>query len=426
MTQDISVGNGAASGLTYRLAMALLAIAVVFSTARQASAQATGPAPVPAIRPATMPELTTPAILPPGSPTVGKIQATLDTKVDPLEQRTWLLLDLLHKLEGLEPGWLEVPGSTLNYLPYGGETQVVIGIPAGVTVRRVLDSLLDPLNLRYRLVEDDRGRAVLRILPQPELIRIAHRPTLAEAELLFKLRRLPLDAKQTLAVQVSSGLKRPISIQFDLSGLDAVAASKKLDESIAALPEHSPADVLDQFCRQDKWTWRVDDNRIIVLDRVKQIVHQLRRRVSVRWSNVPLEQALTQLCNSAGVMAQFQPGLTEGVEASSRQVSWAISDEPILQIIETLSARTGIAYEVREESVCFSSRKANMDPIVGQVTVPTRTGGFSFQFFIRKSMLSPAAQDMIDRRLHGIVDTLNKELIDAPPAGANPAPTPPG
>ena len=100
--------------------------------------------------------------------------------------------------------------------------------------------------------------------------------------------------------------------------------------------------------------------------------------------------------------------MTQGIEAGSRTVNFQTPDEPIVQIIERLAARTGISYEVREGSIYFMGPR-RMDAIVGTVTLPGKDGA-SYQLFVRRSLLSKQAQQVLDDRLQQAADEMSKEL----------------
>ncbi|MDD4890364.1 MAG: hypothetical protein PHU85_10580, partial [Phycisphaerae bacterium] len=364
-------------------ALAAVALVVVLAAAPAiAQPTATQPAAPPIAQP-----------LPEGTFTAAQIQLMLDTPVEPATLHNALLLDVLRKLEGGKARWLDLPGSTLSFLPYGEETPVSLRVPADgkkTPLRAVLNALIEPLCLTYRIIEDDRGRGVLRIVPRAELHRVGRRAAIDEMDVLYQLRTLRIESwKTSLLAQVQAAAGKPIGLQFDLTGLDAAAAYKKFNDSVSKMAPSTVAGLLDQFCMEGGSTWRVEGNSIRIIDKVKQVVHQLNRHVSVRWADMPLEQALVQIANSAGVAAQFQPGMFTGVEPSSQRITWSSPDESIIQIIETLSGRTGISYEVHDDSVLFfGPRRNSQDPVIGQVTMGTRSGKFTYQLFLRKSMLS--------------------------------------
>ncbi len=148
-------------------------------------------------------------------------------------------------------------------------------------------------------------------------------------------------------------------------------------------------------------------------DKPKQVLHQLRRRVAVRWAETPLDQALVQISRAGGVLAQFQPALWEGVEQGSRQITWQTPDESIIQVVETLAARTGLAYEIREDSLYFFGPRGfrgSLDPMVGMITIPSRTGLFSYQVFVRKSQLPKETQANIDQQTKSAIEAMAKEF----------------
>lgn len=395
------------------VALSLVLACWLSITAQYAHAQDTQPAP-PIAEP-----------LPRATYTAAKLQEKLDDRISSaffmsevgVTIDNMLLIDVLRQLEGEQARWLDVPGSTLSFLPYGENTRVTLRAPGDTTIRRLLTLLLNSQGLEYRIIEDDQGRGVLRVVPTPELAHIGRRATIEEMELLNITRTARVaDWKSPLAEQLSKLAGRPIDFKFNLSGIDPAAAYKRFNDLLAGMAPNTVAGLIDQFCNQVNCTWRIEGNSIVIVDNIKQVMHQLGRRVSVRWSDVPLEDALRQIARTAGLVAQFQPGMMQGIETGSRRITFQTPDESIIQIIELLAARTGIGYEVRETSILFTGPR-RMDAIIGTVTMPSKTGQFGFQAFLRRSQLSPQAQEALDRRLLEAADALAKELLgDAPQA----------
>ncbi len=403
-----------------RAASRALAAAMLLLASGAASGQTTQPVAAP---PAVEP-------LPRAALTAGQIQQLLDSPVEARTVHEASLIEVLRTLEGPRP-WLDLPPTTLSYLPYGEQTTVSYRVsPAPqrgpTTLRMLLDSLLDPLSLEDRVLEDGRGHAVLRVAPRKELVRIGRRAHIEELELLYTLRHVQIDpARGPFLAQVQQAVdqlgppRRLIDLQFDLADLSAPEAYRKFTETMQGVPPGGAAALLAQFCRQGQWCWRVERNTILVLDRYKQVLHQFGRHVSVNWSDVPLDQALVQLAQAGGVLAQFQPAMMEGVEQGSRRITWQTPGESVLQIIEALSARAGFAYEVRTDSIYYFAGRSR-DPMVGMVTLPSGAGRFNFQFFVRKSMLSEDAQKALDAETARVVDALNAALLDRKPDAPKP------
>ncbi|MCG3178890.1 MAG: hypothetical protein BIFFINMI_01220 [Phycisphaerae bacterium] len=361
---------------------------------------------------------------------VGEIQKMLDQKVRPMTVRNGQLLKVLADIESAADSsgrWLEVPARTLGCLPYGDKTPIAFNTTGNQTGRELLATLLDAANLTWQIDETGEGKAMLRVLPRPELVRIGRRATIDEVELLRVLRHETVKANKTsLKAQIQAAAQRHVDFLYDVTGEDAAQASKDINDSAANMPESPFTGVLDQVCAEHRWAWRVDQSTICVVDRPKQIIHQLQRTVVVQWKSAPLDEALVELGEASGVLVQFQPAMMEGVEEQNQRItSMDTSRRTILQTIETVSARTGLAYEVREDSLYFFAPRLHsgrIDPVIGMYQMPL-TGGGSVNLFLRKSMLPEDVQPLVDKRLEKaaaeMADQLRKSAADAPPT-ANP------
>jgi hypothetical protein len=346
--------------------------------------------------------------------TAGEIQTLLDRSYGPLRVAAGsptTLVQIIAQLEGTKREWIDLPTNTLGYLPYGIKTPVMINLPR-MKLRRFLHELLDPMSLDFRIVQIEDGKAMLRIEPRPELIRIGRRATIDEVELLRVIRTVKV-ARGPLVGQLRKAASRAdIAIQFDLAGWPRAKAIAGLDELTGRMERSTFAGVLDQYCAEHNWAWRVDRMSVRVLDKPKQVLHQLHRTVVVRWNNVELDEALIELGSAAGVLVQFQPAMMEGVEQQNKRLTWTIPSQTILQTMEKVSGRTGLAYEVREESVYFYaprlSRWTSDPPIF--VELPLRTGGLSIRGVIRKSMLPEELHAAYDEKLKRAADALAEEL----------------
>lgn len=355
--------------------------------------------------------------------TVGELQKMLDRQIAPMVVPDELLTGVLKKLQGTKADWIELPADTLAYLPYGDQTPVAFRTPR-MSLRDLVNTLVEPLCLRARVVEDTHGKAVLRILPREELVRIGHRASIDEMELLQVLRSLKVTSLQTpLKEQIERATNRPVDFFFDVTGMDASAANRHMEASIKKMQQNTAASLLEQVCAENRWTWRVNENVIIINDRTKQVVHQLRRVVTVQWRELPVDDALIELGHAAGVPVQFQPAVMDTVEEQNRRLTWTIPNQQILQTIEKVTARTGLAYEIREESIYFYGSRSSWrtDPVVGMVDIPCKSGGFTFRTFVRKSMLPEDVQPLIDSLIQDTIDKMASDLRASAPA---PAPAP--
>jgi hypothetical protein len=344
---------------------------------------------------------------------VPTIQKRLDRKVKPTTVTRAALVDVLKSFEGSDADWMELPAATIACLPYGRKQPVAFKTNGKETLRELLERLLEPVSLTMRIEDIGDGKAVLRIVPMPELRRIGRRAAIEELEILRLLRAEQVkSSKLPLRAQIQQAVGQKLLFSFDVGNQDYAAAVKELDRTTEYMQAMPFAEALDQFCAERRWAWRLDRAAVRVVDRPRQVVHQLRRTVTVHWDDLPVDEALIELGNAAGVLVQFQPALMEGLEERNRRLSWSTQGISVLQTIETVSARTGLAYEVREESLYFHTPRGGSwrtDPIIGMVELPTPSGA-SCRMFLRKSMLPEDVHPLLEAALKQAADELAVKL----------------
>jgi hypothetical protein len=104
----------------------------------------------------------------------------------------------------------------------------------------------------------------------------------------------------------------------------------------------------------------------------------------------------------------------------------------VLQTLDSLAGGTGIAYEVRDDSVRLYKAQAGAgaapaarnDAIIGRVTVPVGTTGTMIDWYIRESDLTPEQDDLRNKALQEAKDALQRAgTMPAAPAATGPATT---
>ena len=318
-----------------------------------------------------------------------------------------------------------MPGC-LSLLPYGSQTKLSATIqkrPLGES----LTALLRPLGLEFV----PAGKEVI-IQPTPPLARIGRRATWDELGILEKL----------YAQAMTPELVGSLHFQFqDTAGADAAASQQTLAKLVQGVGAGLAAQVLEHACDQRGWSWHPEGQVIAVLTKTKQIERQLESRVTLRYVQVSLTEALTDLGARAGVLVRFDPGVLASLPPqTAERFSLSMENATVRQALEVVAGETGLGYAIEPTGVRITRQPAagaapvaatmpaggamtaqieataqaaaaalRSNSIVGQVTFPLPDGS-SFAFFIRQSDLPPEVNAMREAKIAKTVNQIRQRL----------------
>jgi hypothetical protein len=267
--------------------------------------------------------------------------------------------------------------STFQSLPYGAQTRLTVSIK-DITLRNALTPILSPEALQWE-VED----GVVKISPSEPLYRMCRRATYEELGVLGR-------------IYSSQGAKLTPSDKTDAAGQLADVTEQlrkltgdKLLEIVFMVPEEKRADAvahaqkslpgtgaafMDALAATQDWTWYLDGDRIIVLDRRKQTERQLGRQVTLKYENESITNVLTDLAHKARVQLEIEPGVLQLLPAETRNsFNLRMADATIAEALEVISGGTGLVFTRTAEGLRVESGK-NMAAggVSAATTRPTR------------------------------------------------------
>ncbi len=406
--------------------------------ARAAEPTASAPAMAPAkASPQEAEDILTPAP-PTETPTVGAPAAPANSPADQdsddfealileaLDQPTDLnvqdvpIRQALDKL-GAETGIpIQLAPGCLSLLPYGSQTKLTATIQKR-PLRESLTALLRPLGLEF--VPDRRAVA---IQPTAPLARIGRRATWEELATLEKL------SSQPMTPELFSSLR----LQFQDGTGDAVTNGTRLAQSVSGVGHGLAARVLERACDACGWTWYPEGQVLVILSKTRQVERQLNRRVSVKYVQALLPEALADLANRADVLLRFDPGVLSSLPPQiGERFSLSMENATVRQALEVIAGETGLNYVVEPDGVrmtrpggpAASTPAGEIGPaqveaaaqatvaalrsnsIVGQLTFPLPDGS-SFTFFIRESDLPPEVNAMRQAKIGKTVNQIRQKL----------------
>jgi len=333
------------------------------------------------------------------------IEQALDQQVDIeiKDQPLSAAFDLIGTKTGIK---LTIRPQVVDLLPYGQDTRVNATIK-NVSLRQGLTEMLNHLGMTL-FVRDD----AVSIEPKPPLRRICRRATWSELRQLYELATTPWSPE--------GGAKLPIQYQVRGGG----DPKEQLMTEASKIGAGTTADILEAACRHLGWTWYPWDNLIIIMPRDDQAERFLDRPVSLKYSNMALTDVLMDLARQADLRLRLEPGVIHDLPLQMQQnLTLQMRDTTIRQGLELISGVTGLAYEATPEEIVIRRGKASTsaasqpvslirseDPIVGQVSVPGKSGMFTFVFWIRESDLGPKLSKMRREKIKQAVQTMEREL----------------
>jgi len=245
---------------------------------------------------------------------------------------------------------IEAGPDVYDALPWGEETTFKAKIENG-TLDQALDAITRALGLVYTI-----GPEAIELEPMPALHRLGRRATLEELQALNVLRSTKVDLKpgfypvHDLLTAVDSKLettKSAFAVENRAFPQDEAA---KVD-----LPRDATlAQTLDAVARDTHSTWYPWGQSILVVRKVDQIRHQLRKKISSRYNGVEVAQVLQELAERSGVLFNYAPGALQNIPAQYRTIKLVIDNATIQQALQTISGATGLNFTITDDGVHVS------------------------------------------------------------------------
>ncbi|HOW70983.1 MAG TPA: hypothetical protein PKY77_10310 [Phycisphaerae bacterium] len=320
---------------------------------------------------------------------------------------------------------IRLAAGTASLLPYGSQTNLTAKIE-NQPLKESLTALLRPLGLQFAPQHDH-----VLVSPVPPLYRMSRRASWEEVDLLKKLATTPW----------SKDLFDSLQFQFqDSPAADAAANRETLGRLADAIGAGQAAEVLEHACLQHGWVWSLNGNVIVVSTKTRQIEKQLDRRVSLRYVQANLKDALMDLAARAGVLLHFDPGVLASLPPqTAERFSLSMENTTIRQALEIIAGETGLMYFIEADGVRISnnlvspatgtgpagaggSSQAQVEAtaqataaalratsVIGQISFPLNDGTTA-SFYLRQGDLPPEVNEMRKIRIDKAINQLRKHL----------------
>ena len=269
-----------------------------------------------------------------------------------------------------------IDDSTYQSLPYGAQTRLTVSIK-DITLRNALTPILSPEALQWE-VED----GVVKISPSEPLYRMCRRATYEELGILGRIYssqggKLTPSDKTDATAQLADVTEQLRKLTGDkLLEIVFMVPEEKRAEAIAHAQKSLPgtgAAFMDSLTATQDWTWYLDGDRVIVLDRRKQTERQLGRQVTLKYENESITNVLTDLAHKARVQLEIEPGVLQLLPAETRNsFNLRMADATIAEALEVISGGTGLVFTRTAEGLRVEPGKNMGAGGAGATTRPTR------------------------------------------------------
>lgn len=341
----------------------------------------------------------------------GLLDLALDEPAD-ITLENVSVIDALAQISEKTGVEIVLPPDVADLLPHGAETVVRRVVIAGRSLREGLHEMFSPLGMGFIV-----RRHVVEIVPHDALRCLGRAPTWQELDTLGWLTTL------RPGVDAASLEQLQPRVQFQTQ---AQTGWGQLYESILQVGAGGGDEVLTVACHRLGWDWCLSGERIVITDVADAIRRRLQQTVSLRLNYRSLVEVLQQLGDRVGVPIRIAPAALAAIPTTLRQsFSLNVAHARAEQVLETISANTGLGYLIEPDGVLFyrvdevppmaaaavpgaaSARLLADDPYVGKLIVPL-DDGTSIEWLIRRSELPPELQRRRDADLARAFEALQR------------------
>jgi len=315
---------------------------------------------------------------------------------------------------------LQVDPACYDALPYGATTRVTADFRES-KLRDAIEQVLVPLCL-----EQIVSSSTVIIRPTAPLARIGRRADWDELKLLQAL-RTGSDLKNpagpfewTAALRSALDGYPYLAVSMPLAATPETAAinEKAIDQLKKQFPL-SPFRALELYCQLTNQIWFVETpppnaggGTVRIMPERRWIERQLARPIQLSFTNTPLEQIVTALSHTSGIRFTPEPGLYQAFPL----VTLNSNNASVLQTIEFLSGNSGIAFDIRDDSVHLRLANspaspvpaARADRIVARIAVPVDTNGLTMDILVYESDLPADLNELRKKKLQASIEALQK------------------
>ncbi len=303
---------------------------------------------------------------------------------------------------------INVAQDAISALPYGDRTKITMVLD-DATVRMGLDAVCNQLALTFEASADS-----VTVKPAPALARIGRAATWDEIDTLTQLHA----TDWSNADQV----KQVLSDRLRFSGIEGDFDTnwKKLKNAINPQREGPIDAALTEGCNASEWTWYPEGNQIVVLPLEDQVARQLERVISIKQYGAPLANILQELSRLAHVPIEMKGSAATTLPLEIKDSFTLVADGiSIREAIAQITMAADLDHVIRDDKVILvrsdrvgppSRRRRGNNAIVGAIRVESQDGGFTYDWFIRESDLTPEENAKRELQVQEAIKAMKKDL----------------
>lgn len=308
---------------------------------------------------------------------------------------------------------IEAQNAVWELLPWGRDTNVGLKIEH-TTLREALTRMTQRLGLTWVLKDES-----IEIQPMPALRRLAQRASLQEVDALHLLATTPLELgtqrptiRQLLeAVDLKLAGEKRVQVAVENRIADAIPQDKAI-----FVPRNSTLmEALESVHKQTTATWYPWGRNIVVMTKSERTRALLAKplEIAVNERGMEVMQLLGEIAARTGVPFEFQPGVIQTIPADARTIRGVIRNAPAEQVLQAVSASTGLIYTVQDDKVHVSSRDAagagnlQRDPLIGFLQLDN-----GMQILVPRSQVPPDILEYLGAKLQKEWDKIREQMQD--------------
>ncbi len=302
-------------------------------------------------------------------------------------------------------------------IPQGSETRIQKVDIANIPLREGLTRLFAPLGMTWVVRED-----ALEIVPKEAIVGLGRSPTWAELQFLAELSSTQPGLEESALTRLQP------RVQFQVPELGSNWST--LATAIRSVGAGPGDEVLTAACAKLGWAWSLNGDRIVVMSLQHQVRRLLQQPISLRMNNRPLFDVLTAVGAPIRLPVRAEPGTLAALPPNvQRNFSLNVQDQPVEQVLDSISAYTGLGYLIGPDGVMFYRPEArgmetrltepasvaappsNSDPYVAKMVIPIEDGK-TVEWLIRRSELPEDLRQMRDRDLNDFIESVRKKAAE--------------
>jgi len=300
----------------------------------------------------------------------------------------------------------------MQLTPQGPDTLIQKVDIAQMPLREGLTRLFGPLGMTWLVRQD-----CVEVVPKEAILCLGRVPTWPELEMLSELSAMQPGLDATALAKLQG------RVQFQMPVPDAW---RMLSDAIRNVGAGPGDEVLSLASRGLGWGWCLSGPRIVVSPLEEQVRRRLQQPISLRMNNRPLFDVMNAVGAPVNIAVRAEPGaLTSLPMQVQRNFSLNAQQLPVEQVLDTISANTGLGYLVGPEGVLFYRPEARgsdpktaessgsapapaaADPYVAKMVIPLE-GGKAIEWLIRRSELPEDLRQMRERDIEAVIATLRQ------------------